>query len=265
VLDVDVQVLSYQPFDYSRRGIQWRVIKNLSGGGMILDGGVHFADMMLHMFGEVEQVYCDMRTLDDRIIEDAPLVGTVRADVEDNWHALITFKSGVRVHWAYSRSFPGASSEHGRYYCRDGMMEQARPANVYYNVLHCFQSGGQITLGDGKRISPEQIQREYLNSLSKDEKRRLFPHGVTDGFSIEIWDFIDAIIHNREPEITGHDGQRAKALAECCYESAVKRAPVVFDEVLNGDICTYQQPINEFWEITSSAGTSPAYIKKGEK
>lgn len=52
-----------------RYAAKWRVIKLLSGGGLLSDNGAHYADMMVHMFGEVDQAYC--RTFNYEI-PDAP-------------------------------------------------------------------------------------------------------------------------------------------------------------------------------------------------
>jgi predicted dehydrogenase len=72
---------------------------------------------------------------------------------------------------------------------------------------------------------------------------------VEDGFAIEVWDFVDSIATGRKPEMDGYDGLRAKALCECCYESATLGRPVRFADVLEGRIDAYQKPINEFWEL----------------
>ncbi|MDP6775960.1 MAG: hypothetical protein QGI83_04265, partial [Candidatus Latescibacteria bacterium] len=62
-----------------------------------------FADMMTHLFGKVQDVYCAMDTLDDRTVENVPVIGSGRVDVEDTWTATIRFKDGPVVTWAYSR------------------------------------------------------------------------------------------------------------------------------------------------------------------
>jgi len=53
---------------------QWRLLKLLTGGGMIFDAGAHFADMMLHLFGPVEEVYACLAAYQQPII-DSPELG----------------------------------------------------------------------------------------------------------------------------------------------------------------------------------------------
>jgi predicted dehydrogenase len=242
VTAVHVHVIAHAPFDLQNPAFKWRVVKNLVGGGMIMDSGAHFTDMLLHLFGEVDEVCCTMQTHDRRMV-DAPVVGRVPADVEDAWHAVIRFQSGLSATWTYSRAFYGEKIQYGAYYGTDGtIMDNGFP-------FHCFQGGGQVTLSDGKIISNEQLQIEYLLALAEDEKRRLFPHGCTDGFAVEIWDFADAIRNGRRPEIDGADGLRAKALCEACYESATLGRPVKYADVLNGQVNAYQRPIDDFWKL----------------
>ena len=115
--------------------------------------------------------------------------------------------------------------------------------------FHPFQGGGNCVLADGSEVSREQIQADYMASLSDEEKTRLFPYGATDGFAIEVWDFVNAIASGRRPEMDGLDGLRAKALCESCYESATLGRPVKFVDVLDGRISAYQAPIDEYWGL----------------
>jgi predicted dehydrogenase len=210
---------------------------------MILDSGAHFADMIQVLLGDVDEITCKMDTYDRSLIEGAPVVGDVPADVEDAWHAVISFKSGVQVTWTYSRSFHGEALKFARYYGSAGTM---------YDLgfpFHPFQSGGEAALADGTKVTSEQIQLEYLMGLDDETKAGLFPYGTTDGFSIEVWDFVNAIANGRKPEMDGYDGLRAKTFSECCYEAATAGGPVKFDDVLEGRVDAYQGAINSFWKV----------------
>jgi predicted dehydrogenase len=184
-----------------------------------------------------------MRTLDTREVVDVPKLGKAKVDVEDWWQALIRFKSGVTIHWTFANCLTPSAETTGVYYGRNGSLRD----NGY--VFHAFQGGGTITLPDKSTISREQIQIRYLMQLSPEQKARLFPYGTTDGFSIEIWDFINSVATGRQPEMDGHAGLRAKALCEACYESATAGRAVKYSDVLEGVVNAYQKPIDEFWEI----------------
>jgi UDP-N-acetyl-2-amino-2-deoxyglucuronate dehydrogenase len=240
---VDVQMIMHRPFDYTKAAAKWRGIKRLTGGGMIMDSGAHFADMVQVLFGEVDEVTCTMASYDDRLIEDAPVVGDAQADVEDTWHAVIRFVNGIHVTWTYSRSLYGEQVRLGNYYGSAGTMYDQG------FVFHCFQGGGQAVLADGTQLSSQQIEQAYLDSLDETERQRLYPYGSTDGFAIEVLDFARAIRTGEGPEMDGEAGLRAKALCEACYESATIGSPVKYADVLRGTIDAYQEPIDAFWGI----------------
>jgi predicted dehydrogenase len=240
---VNVQLISHSPFDYTRPAAKWRGIKRLTGGGMIMDSGAHLADMVQVLFGPVDEVWCTMQTLDTRTIEDAPVIGSAPADVEDTWHAVIRFASGLHLTWTYSRSLYGPDVRLGNYYGSAGMMQDLG------FVFHPFQGGGEAHLADGSTLAKEDIEQAYLQSLSDGERERLFPYGATDGFAIEVWDFVHAIATDGRPEMDGLDGLRAKVLCEACYESAVAGRAVRYADVLASRIDAYQAPIDVFWGI----------------
>ena len=243
VLLVNIQSINNQPFDYQNSAFKWRGLNLLTGGGMIMDSGAHFADMIQVLFGEVDEVYCSLAAYDNRVIEDAPVLGSAPADVEDTWHAVIRFKSGLHATWTYSRSLHGPPVKVGNYYGTDGTLTDLG------FVFHPFQGGGQAVLADGTTVSKDEILSEYMGSLDEEQKASLFPYGVTDGFAVEVWDFVNAVATGRKPEMDGLDGLRAKALCECCYESAATGGPVKFDDVLDGNVDAHQRPIDEFWGL----------------
>lgn len=243
VLLANVYSVGYEPFNYEHPAVKWRGSKLLTGGGMIMDSGAHLADMVQVLFGEVDEVYCTMASHDRRLITNLPVLGEAHVDVEDTWHAVIRFKSGLHLTWTYSRSFPGEKKRFARYYGSAGTMEDLG------FPFHPFQGGGVATLANGQTVSNEQIEVEYLLSLTEAERKQLFPYGSTDGFAIEVWDFVNAIRTGRKPEMDGYDGLRAKALCETCYEAAVAGRPVKYADVLEGRVDTYQRPIDEFWKI----------------
>ncbi len=243
VRSVLVQHLAHGPFDYELPMFKWRGVKLLVGGGMIMDSGAHFTDMMLHLFGDVDEVFCTMNAFDNRVIKDAPMLGNVPADVEDSWHAVIRFQTGLTATWTYSRTFTDPAVSNGLYYGSEGTVKD----NSF--VFHCFQVGGDVIRPDGGITTAREIQVDYLLSLAPEAKARLFPYGCTDGFAVEVWDFIDSVRNKRQPEMDGEEGLRAKALCEACYESATLGRPVKYADVLNGTIETYQKPINDYWKI----------------
>ena len=242
---VHVRNITHGPFDYTNPAMIWRGFKITNGGGMIMDSGAHFADMMVYLFGEVEDAYCDMKTLDTRTVGNVPVIGSGQVDVEDTWTATIRFKRGTVVNWAYSRETHGNPDRSGVYYGTGGTMVDPG------NVMHAFQTGGDVfPAGEKARPIPaKDLQVMYLASLPGAEKDRLFPYGCTNSMGIEVWDFVNAIATGRKPEMDGQDGLVSKTLCVCCFESAARGEVVKFKDVIDGKIETYQKPINDHWGL----------------
>jgi UDP-N-acetyl-2-amino-2-deoxyglucuronate dehydrogenase len=151
----------------------------------------------------------------------------------------------VRLTWTFSRVCPGDEAAHGKYYGSDGTFVDTG------FVMHPFQGGGEIHRADGSVVPYEEIEARYLASLSQEKTDRLFPYGATDGFSVEVWDFIHAIATGDPVELDGEAGLRAKALSIACYESATLGAPVRYDDVLAGRVRAYQEPIDAYWQLAA--------------
>lgn len=238
-----VQAVDNHDFDYNAPAFKWRAIKLLVGGGMIMDSGAHFADMVQHVFGEVEDVFCTMRTNRAPVIAGAPVLGDAPLDVEDTWNAIIRFRSGMTATWIYSRTAPGTPLRNAVYYGSGGTLRDLG------FPFHCFQGGAEATLADGSTLAAAQIVEEYMATLSPAEKESLFPYGCLNDFGIEIYDFIRAIRTGGRPEMDGTDGLRAKALSEACFESATLGRPVRYAAVLAGRVRAFQAPIDAYWGL----------------
>jgi predicted dehydrogenase len=218
----------------------WRLDHMLGGGGMVMDSGAHFCDTIRYLFGDVDTVYAEVKQIedrktkkDDKLIQDAQ---------EDTWAATITFKNGVIGVWTVTWSAPGHSFTNVIYYGSEGSINDR-------DVFHGPWGDAEVKFKDGTTRSLSELQEEFMATLSEEEKNRLFPHGFTNGVTIECYDFLDAIQNDREPEVTGEVGMKAKAICESIYESATCGKAVKYDDVLDGKIEEYQRPINERWGI----------------
>lgn len=237
------EVFSGAPFDRTSYNFAWRALKVLGGGGQILDGGAHFADMVQHVFGPVAEVTCTMRTIDQTIIE-LPDVPPQPVDVEDFWTATLIFESGLIGHWGWSNYAWGQKLSTRMYYGSEGSFADRQ------EWQHPFQFGADLKLKDGAEVPYEEIETQYLASLSDEQKSQLFPYGITEGITIECWDFIEAVADGRKPEIDAAEALQAKSLCFALYESATAGgAPTSVADVREGKIHAYQDPIDEYWGI----------------
>jgi len=64
---------------------------------MLFDAGAHFTDMMLHVFGPVAEVDCDMRK--SLPINSIRATRKAAAGRRDTWLGTLRFESGFFAHW----------------------------------------------------------------------------------------------------------------------------------------------------------------------
>lgn len=219
----------------------WRVDRALSGGGLVLDSGVHFCDTIRYLFGDVQKVHAVVKQLIPRPFRKGDEI--VMDEREDTWMAVLEFEHGVTGFWSYSASAPMHRFTHVVYYATDGALVDAGDAfhGPVGSALVQHVNGRVRRLGD--------LGQDFKAAVGDDEWNRLFPHGFTDGFTLECYDFVDAVQNNRPPEVTAEDGLKAKAIAFAIYEAATIGRTVQVRDVLSGEVEAYQHPINERWGL----------------
>ena len=214
-------------------GTPWRHDRLLAGGGWMLDGEVHYVDLLRYVFGEVVEVYGQVRAFEPtRYLDGAQRADPVPSSVEDTAAALLTFASGVMGTLTWTQSAPGRGFGHRRYYGSGGSLDDEG-----------------LTRRDGSQRSLEALRGDYLASLGPDEREALFPLGITDDVSLELYEFLAATRGGEAPEVDGLEGLRDMAVCEAIYESSVAGRPVWVDDVLAGRIDTYQRPVDEHWGL----------------
>lgn len=222
---------------------QWRLLKLLTGGGMVFDAGAHFTDMMRYLFGDVDEVTCTMHTFQS-VTLDSPELGPQPMDVEDTWFSTIKFVSGLVGNYSWSFSAVGESVATQIFYGSEG---SARDRGGW---MHPFQNGGDLQFADGSTKKYEEIEVEYRAQLDDATRDKLFPHGVENDVALECWDFVDSIDTGREPEIDGVTAKKAKCVCLALYESsAAGGKPIKVADVFDSKVSAYQAPINEYWKI----------------
>lgn len=216
----------------------WRASMLLGGGGLAIDSGAHFCDTMRYLFGDVESVYGrTFRHASRSLTKDGQVVPDER---EDSFVATLNFASGLVGIWAYGDSLPGQTYNSVVYYGTQGALVD--PGDPF----HGPRLTGELRRADGTARTMENLHREYLEALGPEGQERVFPLGLTDGFALEVYDFLTAIRDRRPPEVDGEAGMKAKAIAQALYESSLRGEVVRVADVLSGEIEDYQKPINDW-------------------
>lgn len=220
----------------------WRADRTRSAGGWVIDSGAHFMDTVRYLFGDVESVYgCVRDVVPHPMVHDGLRAFDQR---EDFFAAILQFESGVVGQWARTTVFPG----HDWFQCA---IYGSRGAIVdpSGDIFHGPRPHAEVRVEGQAPRTLEDIYPEFLASLSPERRERLFPHGFTDGFTLECYDFAQAVATGREVEVSAEDGLRAKAAAFAIYESSLSGQAVRVRDVLDGKVDAYQRWLNEKWGI----------------
>jgi len=242
----------------------WRHQKNSSG--ILLDVGVHYADMMEYLLGEVFSVFAQTR-LHERIRKN-PLAGAPQsietggvyehwqrkmpakfeATAEDAAYATLLFKNGVVGQYVEDHAGHGQPLWQRMIFGSEGSLQ-----------LPGDRSGGSIALKlDGEESIDDKRILDFVPDFRLDSvtaklfgKERLWsydlPFSETDRkiIAIEYADFATAIRHRHPPEIDAYQGTRAVALSCAMLESGALGRAVTMDEMLREQVDEYQREINE--------------------
>jgi predicted dehydrogenase len=219
----------------------WRTDKLLGGGGMVMDSGAHYCDTLRYLFGDLQSAYARVGRMEERahLKGDTPIPD----EREDHWIATLNFESGLTGLWSCCTAAPGHPFTQVVYYGSEGCLLDK--GDIYHGPF----PAGEVVLKDGTRYPMTQLQEEFLASLGEEGRNRLFPHGWTDGVTLEVYDFLGAIRDRRPPEVDGVTGMRAKAIAETIYESGATGQVVRYTDVLEGKLDSYQREIDRKWEL----------------
>jgi len=205
----------------------WREHRADAGGGWILDGGVHHADLFRYLVGEVATVFARVKSFDPVRYRDK-LEDPVAVDVEDAVMAVLTFDNGALGEWVSTSAAPLQSFNHHGVYGESG--------HILFD--HGLKSRTE-------ELSIEALEGQYMEGLSPQDQDRWFPGGVTDTVATELEEFFRAIRGGPQVEITGLEGYKDQAVCEAVYESDATGAPVRVADIEALKIEYYQRDLNE--------------------
>jgi UDP-N-acetyl-2-amino-2-deoxyglucuronate dehydrogenase len=231
----------------SEHRFTWRSEKLTGGGGPIFDWGVHYADLLIHFFGEVDTIYANTRNFAGMRHKDDD--GNPKPQtVEDTSIASLTFKNGVIGTWNYTHVAPGRSFANTVYYGSKG--------SIYGDSN--YPTSPQLQLWDGTTKDTNELIADFLAANDEATIQRFFPPEVCPdpanltgdyGVMLEVYDFINAIREGRRPDLDGWDGLIAQAVPEAFFESSECGQSVKMDDILSGRVDAYQREINDKWGI----------------
>jgi predicted dehydrogenase len=225
----------------------WRHRKHR--GGIVVDMGVHYADILEYFLGPIESVFGWGGVIDrERKDRDG---GSHLADAEDLSVGVARFASGALANWMLNMAGRGESLFQRAIYGTGGSL--VIPADRSGKALRLTQrqSSQDITLADHDLLAlvPDFALDNVTAALFGGERLTAYdlPWAEIDAnlLGIEQADFVAAIEQGRDPEVTGEQGLRSLAVVHGFLESERIGRPVMLDEILSGKTAVYEADIEE--------------------
>lgn len=227
---------------------EWRAVKELSGGGELLDQGIHVADLFRWFLGELEVVYGNTPTY------------FWNRDVEDNAFALFKTSNDQTAlmhtswtQWKNKFSFEifgesgyliveGLGGSYGTETLRIGKRKLVNSYKLSVDTKNEKKDSFNEPL-TYQRIINNVVSREPMTNQPITNNVGLqYAGGAPDeeiitydgpdiSWEAEWKEFLSAIRENREPMGNGKDGLEAMRMIEAVYRSSKENRPIKIKEV----------------------------------
>lgn len=191
----------------------WKQAGSTMGGGVLLDVGVHYVDVLRYLFGEPETVWAAR-----------PMQLATEMDGEDSVIASLTFGGGLianlTISWSghRSRDIPnleviGERGSLGLWFSRPYLVHSAPlPASHWASRA--------------RRTLPWRVSKRIGRFMPRSLENRIpVPAGDLIGSRAIIEDFVDAITTGGEPAVPGIDGLRDLQIVITAYRALETSAP----------------------------------------
>jgi predicted dehydrogenase len=242
----------------------WRHQKDQSG--VLIDVGVHYADMLEYLLGPIDTVYAHTR-LHEPTRHNAAATGGVP----------LANPSGVYGRWQRAMPATFAATADDAVYAtlqfQSGVVGQYVEDHAFYGpaqwVRQIGGSRGVLSLPNDRTGQPIVLQRPGQPALQGAELLDLVPDFALDPvtaslfggpravvydfpfeqvdrklLAIEYADFAAAVARGHGPEVDAEQGARSVAVSYALLESGVLGQPVTVAEALAAQITAYQDSID---------------------
>jgi UDP-N-acetyl-2-amino-2-deoxyglucuronate dehydrogenase len=193
---------------------EWRGTWEMEGGGVLVNQAPHQLDIFQWLMGPVDEVYGCWRNLNHPYIE-----------VEDTALAIVKFKSGAIGNIIVSNSQkPGIYGKvhvHGSNGASVGVQTDGGAM-----FIAGMSSIAEPPVNDLWSVPGEEYLMEKWNKEDTEFFNSINP--MVYYIKLQNEDFADAIIHDRNPLVTGEDGRVTVELFTAIYRSTRDNLPVKF-------------------------------------
>ena len=242
----------------------WRHKKHM--GGMLLDGGVHNADMMQFYLGDVAQVYAKIALWEK--VRHKPegkrgvsgfyehwygeMPPTIEATAEDTLASVVSFENGAMGQWTQCYAGHGQGFGHKAIYGAQGSLRPGGTRNGASPMLKL--DGDQKVVGDALLSLVPDLHLDAITTTLFGADRLAsyhmpFPAADRKLLAVELHEFAECILAGKRPEVDGAVGRRDVALCYAAFESSVLNRPVTLQEIESEHTASYEAEINRHWNI----------------
>jgi predicted dehydrogenase len=216
----------------------WRTSRRLGGGGWATDNGAHLFDTLQYLLGPVRSVSAIAKRIVDRPVRGLGQ-GVGVDEREDLLTALLRFENGTTGLFCSTSALPCAD---------DFVFALQGTAGAIIDgggeLFHPPLPDAEVRATGRRPVRLRDLHDSYLNTLTCQQRERMFPSGLTDGFAIECAEFLRAIRQDQPVEIDAHAALSTLALSLALYESALLQDTVQVADVLDGRVHRYQDSID---------------------
>jgi len=223
----------------------WRHLRRT--GGIIIDMGIHYADILEYLLGPIDQLVGLNATVDH---QRADAAGTLHdADAEDLSVGVARFCSGAIANWVVNLAARGESSFARTVYGTSGTLAIPHDRSGDPLRLTIREEGQEIELSESDILSRlpgfslDDVTAALFGGDRLGSYRLEFADIDANLLAIEQADFFDAIAERRAPEVDGPFGLRSLAITYGFLESErlgrfveVERLIAGFDSPCQDDI-----------------------------
>ena len=229
----------------------WRHMKER--GGLLLDLGVHFTDMIRYQLGDIKEVYGQVelatpqRRKPDTVnnpykfyqARHAEMEGEIQATAEDTSVGTFRMENGAMVSWVVGLGGHGSCG-----------------GEVIFGTAGSIQGFGsrgarvQLKMADQEEMQQEDILARSTGFDLEPLAAHFFPDGVATEdvdwklLALEYFELAEAILTGRKIEVDGIEGMKDVAALYALFESSRLGCTVQMSEVENCEVYEYQAEID---------------------
>jgi predicted dehydrogenase len=217
-------------------------------GGLALDVGVHYADMLEFLLGPVETVtalaqqVCAAREWGEPAGEPAGEPQPVPVECDDLYAALLTFAGAA--HGVWIMNFAGAGEGQWQRTVHGSLGTVSGPADRSGRRVR-LQRGNEVLEGEALVAALPGFRLSGVEARLFGERPGTCPmeFAAMDRklIAVETADFLAAVRERRAAEVSGEVGLRSVALVMALLEAAHSGRPVRVEDVLSGAVRAFQE------------------------